>query len=298
VPDSFSRRFGYKPAPDIGLIYEDAPQTLRIGFWNLLEDLIKMDNLPNAYSLYDPYTTQLRIARSDKHDREKSVLKMIQDCYWYQFYDLCELTFTLMKDAYEYDGYGNETLYKKARECRYDYTVKLNKILSEECIGWQLRKGQLQRVSSEHMDKAVIRPACAVLKSQRLAGPDLQFGKALNFFNRRPKPDIENCIKEAVGAMEAVAKILTNRPKETLGKILPGLVQDGLVKKPLNRIMESVYGFRGDQPGVGHGQYKPSDLDVAEAEFVLHICASAILFLGKKFDIKAKPEIEKDDVPF
>jgi len=298
LPNSFSRRFGYHPASNVGLIHEDAPVRLRTGFWNLIEDLVKMDYLSRISDLYDPYTAQLRIARSGQHDREKSVFKMIDTCHWYHFFDLCELTFTLMKDAYTYDGYGSETLYKKAIECRYDYTVRLNKLLSEENIGWQLRKGQLQRLSSEHMDKTVIRPACTILKNSRLSGPNRQFSKALDFFNKRPKPDIENCIKDAVGAVEAVARILTNRQKETLGKIIPCLVQDGTVKKPLNKIMESVYGFRGDQPGIGHGQHKPSDLDITEAEFVLHTCASAIIFLGKKFDLKVKHEIDKEEIPF
>jgi hypothetical protein len=53
-----------------------------------------------------------------------------------------------------------------------------------------------------------------------------------------------------------------------------------------------------DQTGVGHGQYKPSDLDIAEAEFILYTYTSAILFLGKKFDLKEEKLIDEDDIPF
>ena len=293
MTDSFSIRLGYKPQPEGGLIYEEAPRALRIGLWNIIQDFLREGGLSTYDVLYNSYTTQLRIARDGKHDREKGVLKMIENCSWYEFFDLCELTFTLLQDVY---WYGD--LVKEAKDCRYDYTVKLNKIFSEEHIGWRLKKGKLQRVSSELLDRNIIEPACVLLKNLIFSGPDGQFSKALEFYNKRPKPDIENCIKEAVGAIEGVSRIITNRPKDTLGKILPDLVKNGIVKKPLNKIMDSVYGFRGDQPGVGHGQYKPSDLDITDAEFVLNTCASGILFLCKKFEIKQPDLRSGDDMPF
>ena len=293
MTDSFSIRLGYKPQPEGGTLYEEAPRTLKIGFWNLIQDFLNENSLSTYGVLYDAYTTQLRIPRDEKHDREKSVLKMIETCSWYEFFDLCEVTFTLLRDVY-----WSGDIIKEVKECRYEYTVKLNKLLSEEHIGWRLKKGKFQRVSSELLDRNIIDPVCVLLKNPLFSGPDIQFSKALEFYNKRPKPDIENCIKEAVGAMEGVAKILTNRSKDTLGKILPDLVKDGIVKKPLNKIMDSIYGFRGDQPGVGHGQYKPSDLDITDAEFVLNTCASGILFLCKKFEIKQPDFRSGDDMPF
>jgi len=57
-----------------------------------------------------------------------------------------------------------------------------------------------------------------VLKHSDFEGPNYQFLKAIDFFNKRPKPDLENCVKEAVGALEGVARILLKDRNITLGK--------------------------------------------------------------------------------
>jgi hypothetical protein len=73
------------------------------------------------------------------------------------------------------------------------------------------------------VQEAAIAEARGILRDSDLSGPDDQYQKAIGFFNRRPEPDCENCAKEAVSAVEGVARVLLNDHSITLSRAVKRL---------------------------------------------------------------------------
>ena len=76
------------------------------------------------------------------------------------------------------------------------------------------------------------------METNELVAPARQWRKAQEHLSKRP-PDHENCVKDAVGALEGVARILTGKTGQTLSKILPDLarVAEARMPEPYKRRM-------------------------------------------------------------
>jgi len=122
-----------------------------------------------------------------------------------------------------------------------------------------------------------------LLQEPRFEGADQQFQKALDHLNKRPEPDKENCVKDAVGAVEAVTRILSGDPKLKLSDALGKEPFRSGIHPTLRVAIEKLYAYRGDVGGVAHGQVGPSQVGIEEAEWALTTALAAILYLVKKF---------------
>lgn len=109
-----------------------------------------------------------------------------------------------------------------------------------------------------------------------------QFTKAKVFLYLSQPPDYLNCVKEAVGAVEGLAKVVCNRPKGTLSDLLPELKRRHLSHPAMAKIIEAIYAVRSDEPGIGHGAYSASNFEYVDAEFFLNISACLIIYLTRK----------------
>ena len=303
MSDTFSKRYGYgKCAKE--LIYEEASQKLRIGLWNLIQDYVRTNKLPDYDVLYLKLTFFFRLRRGENINHfdviEHFVLNTLD---WNEIFDLIQYLFTLVV-YYDWDQAENEwrVFPQHVGSIRYSYTIEINKLFSSENIGWRLKKGKLEREGSEYLDKETVERVKKVLKHSDFKGPNNQFLKAIDFFNKRPKPDRENCIKEAVGALEGVARILLKDKNITLGKAINKLVRIDKIRKPFDKIFHVLYGFVSNEPGSRHGAFELSEIDVGETEFVLYSSAACMLFLCEKFGYspieKEEEELPEDEVPF
>jgi hypothetical protein len=121
-----------------------------------------------------------------------------------------------------------------------------------------------------------------LLNDPKFRGPDEQFAKAVGHLNKRPEPDEENCVKDAVGALEAVTNILVGTSNEQLNKLLEKEPIKSVVHPTIRQSIEKIYAYRGAAPGAGHGQVGASVVGVAEATWVLATSAATILYLTTK----------------
>ncbi len=123
--------------------------------------------------------------------------------------------------------------------------------------------------------------------------PDVwnQFRKAREFLYNVKPPDYLNSVKEAVGAVEGFSKIILYHPKDTLSDLLPEIRQSHLAHPAMGKIIEAIYAVRGDEPGIGHGAYVSSNFEYSDAEFMLNISASLIIYLARK-EMKQKSVCE------
>ena len=106
-----------------------------------------------------------------------------------------------------------------------------------------------------------------------------QFKKAKAFLYDQQPPDYLNSVKESVGAVEGIARFLCNEPKKTLSELIPLLRQKHLSHPAMSKILDSIYAVRSDEPGVAHAAHETSAFKYADAEFILNVSSSVIIYL-------------------
>jgi len=266
----FSKRYKLRPTPE-GLVCEDVPESARIGLYYILEqffDWLELDEL------YKDLCVVLRISRQSRDYNLETfedvmavpIEELIMKCDWWRFYDICEVIFKSL-----------EPVYQQIER----FAEQVNTLFIDEQLGFEMRKGKIEKVGSGFIN-AKVREARYLLKDPEFKGADEHFEKAIKHLNVRPNPDVENCVKDAVSAIESVGRIIVNDEKALLSDIVKGMVGKGTIPKPLDQTIQKLYAYRGDQPGVAHGLVGASEVTVDEAEFVLAMSAAIIIYLVKK----------------
>jgi hypothetical protein len=120
------------------------------------------------------------------------------------------------------------------------------------------------------------------LLTPRFIAPLNQFKKASEFLYGQQPTDCLNSIKEAVGAVEGLARAICGQPNATLSKLSPVLKRSYLSHPAMEKIIESIYAVRGDELGIAHGANESSAFGYADAEFMLNVSASIIIYLARK----------------
>lgn len=310
----FSQRHGLG-TPTTGPRYECAPEEIRDGLiWVLNIVCDRLASQPEYIdSLYDRAELQAihwnKIAgivdrKYRRSLRREDLIQRIRSVDWYEFLDICELLHdafiaidrergvSIPADIETFNEKIGERsskeeihrlpLYVAQYQSALDYSNELNRVLSDHQIGYKLKDGEIQRIHPEAIQETIDQTT-KLLHHSEFAGPEQQFQKAIRFYNQRPKPDLENTVKEAVGAVEATLRILANGEKLTLSQIIKKEPFNTEIHGALKRLLDNLYGYRGDAPGVAHGQAGPSVTGTEEAELVLAQSAGWIVYLYKKF---------------
>jgi hypothetical protein len=137
----------------------------------------------------------------------------------------------------------------------------------------------LKQAGPRLMGRAVSGPIFDVLDSlseQRYRAAATQLGKAYGFL-RAKNPDYANAAKEAVAALESIARVITGA--STLGRAIMELEQQKRIDSPTAKALGALYEYRSRTPGVGHGGKTPPSTEIAEARLIVNLCASASLYL-------------------
>lgn len=94
-----------------------------------------------------------------------------------------------------------------------------------------------------------------------------------------PHPDFPNAAKEAISAVEAMAKIITGEPHRTLGQLIPRLKDQYRMEREIASILQTMWGYTSDSPGVRHGGATPPSITAPVARYVVQISEAAVEFL-------------------
>jgi hypothetical protein len=269
----FSKRFNLRPTPE-GLMYEDVPERARIGLYHIAEKFFGGENQKGYRALYYEICVALRI-RQDRlvdlqafdYQASSFVERLILECEWYQFYDICEV---LWVNAY--------SKYSRHQE---ELSEQINTLFREERLGFEMRDGKVEKVGSGFID-ARIKEARYLLKELEFKSADELFEKAIKALNERPNPDAENCIKDAVATVESVGKIIRKDKNAHIDNIIKDAVQNDVIPLLLGDPIIKLYAYRGNEPAIAHGGIEPSKVTADEAEFVLAMSAAIIIYLVKK----------------
>ena len=103
--------------------------------------------------------------------------------------------------------------------------------------------------------------------------------KALELYRKRPIADYENSIKESISAVEALSKIILNKPNGTLGELVDQLKIHPAFKEALKKL----YGWTSDEGGIRHsGKGDALTIDEKEARYMLIECSALVNYIIAK----------------
>jgi hypothetical protein len=208
---------------------------------------------------------------------------------WIQTYIFCERIYDKLLQATQrsYDEY--DTL----DDVRTYFAKEINLLLDEEGLAYTFVDGRFIRRGSAQTQIAFARVG-TVLSDTRLNKVKLHFNKAREFFNKRPEPDVENCVKEALCSLEACVEILTRKQAskdfERAIRQLQGNEQEK-IPAPIGESMIKLHGYRGSGQGVAHAALEGARVSPDEAELILSLVASYITYLYNLY-------IQEDEFPF
>ena len=273
----FSERHGFgegaKPLP-----YDQAPQPLRSEILNFIQDFANERSVSrqllglDIYTRLDPYIWRV-LNRPPAGNPQGGpwayyIPTVMRNCAWWQFYDICEDPHKVIAVRFDKDDLG-------------DFTEGINGLFARENVVWRLKDGLIEREFSQPVTETLEKTQ-TLLNDPRFTGPNEQFNTAVQFLSQRPQPDTQGCANNAVGALEGTARIISGDNQAVLSDLLK---RDPLNKIPatLRAVLEKQYAYRGDTPGVVHGQTESGAPSVEEAELILATITSAIVYLVKRF---------------
>ncbi|WFR77315.1 hypothetical protein P9875_16460 [Janthinobacterium rivuli] len=265
------------------------PQSAQVGLLHLLLDLIDRDYIAG----WAPLAREIqRIARLPPVEYNNSKSASIQQAKidvevalatlsWDKNYDFCErLHNHLAKEV----GYSYNDMYEVTTpksEVQAFITAELQRLFSEEELAFEFTEGLVRRRGRKHTVEVTTR-AQVVLGDSRLTSARRHYDKAMQFFRSPAKPDYENCVKEAVCAVEAAGKILFPAAKAaTLGDLAKWFssTKDVSVPKAIAQTITGIYAYRSGGDGIGHGGAAGGIATAEVAEYVLAVCASQIIYM-------------------
>lgn len=288
----FNQRFG---ADLIGRpLDKEVPASARMGLIGILSKLIDQGYIPGWYSLV---REALLVARRLKQEFESTgdeeiCTAVIKELAWDKFYVFCEKVYkTLQPEQYWEDQLNDYVAVGTLEESQRHFTDEMNEFLAEENLAYEFMEGAFQRRGRPQTQKNLQRVS-AVLADPRYAQARNHYNRAVKFFNERPAADVQNCITEAVGALESFTEILFGKNAaegfDDVVRSKQGNLE-GQIPPSIGESIIKLRAFRGDaQEAALEGGFAGG----IEAELVLSLVASYITYLRDRFPPK------EEEVPF
>jgi len=160
------------------------------------------------------------------------------------------------------------------------FILSLNKIFEEERAPYRVIKNLVIPLT----DKTEIKEIEHALEISDTYHPARNhIHKALEYYSKRPQADYPNSIRESIHSLEALARIVCNNPKATLGKLTDKLSIHPVFRTALNKL----YGWTSNEKGIRHsetgGEISYKRAGEAEARFMLVICSAFVNYIIAKY---------------
>ena len=252
--EAFSDRHGLRP--EGLLIYDAAPDGLRYGLREVLHGLGYETPSEQRRILCQAMRVRADPSNwSDYPNVDMEVDGLISVEPWYTFFDALERLPRFLHEEVS----------------RRDYFNDMNDLFSDERIGYRFVRQRLERIGTDEFDEAVA-TALGALDEDRMSEPRRQFERACEFRNERP-PDWSKAIKEAVISVEAVMRIICNRP----GATLTSIVNEGLLAEVpggIKRMLQGLYSLSSGTTGARHAGIGGIEPTGPRAELTIHLAAA------------------------
>ena len=272
---SFSERKGIKPPRQIVQI-DSMTDELRNSLWNALHiEVWESENfMHDRYGNFpgiDNFSALLWFRYFKKpiderptyahNNRSERILKIIRDYFfqanWNEVYDFLEFVVDNVKREHP-------------RLAEF-----INHILTTEMSAYRLVDGKVVDITNEQ-ELSMLEEALA---DTRFASVAAHLAQALTLLADRKNPDFRNSIKESISAVEAMARLVSENDKATLGEALKALEKNGKLHAALKEGFSKLYGYTNDENGIRHAMLDEPNLSQNDAKYFLLSCTSFVNYL-------------------
>ena len=259
VKDLFGRRYGFEVPKT--LFQDSLPERFYNGIKNNFADFFRNRGFEQSFKYM---VGKLAWPRPNSW-YVSDYVSVARKHPWHETLSSIELVFEVLRQRYTYAPVANEIR---------SFAEKINETCELAYVNWKLDESYrfVKRIENIATIETALR-----IEIDRFDPAREHLRKAWELFNKRPAPDYPNSTKEAITAVESAAKIATKSGKGDLGKALERLKLHPALKGGI----EKLYAYTSDEPGVRHGGTESPDVGESEAELMLTICASILVFLAK-----------------
>jgi hypothetical protein len=280
--------------PNMKPISSDFPKKGRIALGYALEQLERKGLIASAGDIILEIKRVGRFTTPDIESIERDeyttyLISLIMKLEWYQVYYFCERIYAnFLKEMEYFDG-----TVATIDDAQWAFTNEINQIMEEENLAYYFENGLFYRRGRAQTQKALERVG-TVLGDPRLEKVRKLFNKAKASFDKRPEADVENCVKDAVCALELCLEILLSKP---VGKDFSGALKrlqgngSKQIPVPIGESMIKLHSYRGSGVNIAHGTTEGNKVTIIEAELVLSMVATYITYLVDLMPLD-------DDIPF
>lgn len=178
------------------------------------------------------------------------------ECPWHEVYDFIEFV----------ANYG-----PKDTKQRFIEICNIN--LERENSAYRFVGDQIAEITSDQEIESIEE---AIRKATPYSGVRTHLNSALSYLANKTSPDYRNSIKEAISAVESLAKQLGKDESATLGVVLKQLERDKKLHPALKNAFSALYGYTSDADGIRHALLSEDKITKADARFML-VCCSAFV---------------------
>jgi hypothetical protein len=202
---------------------------------------------------------------------------------WYAAYDLTEFLVHNHREMTTTSyGHGyHQKFYHQVDSERF--TNAVNRILEVELSGFRFLQGSLVPITNaaeiEEIDLAIVASG-----KYGFTGARTHIRTALDLLGKKPVPDYRNAIKEAISAVETVAKQIVGTDSATLDVALKELSKKTEIHGALSSGFSKLYGYTSDESGIRHAILEEPNVGFTEAKYMIVSCSAFINFLIQKTD--------------
>lgn len=265
----FSQRKGFAPVKKI-IQTDSMSDELRNSIWNALDSFLwsSKDFLhtshgsPRIYTFSRALWSQFfKIPADERSEYASDILEKVREfffsCEWYEVYDFIEWIL-----AYD-------------EKSHLHFSVIFNYILERELSGFRVIDGKIVDITNDQE----VEMLQSAIDDTKFAGAATHLRRSLELLTDRNKPDYRNSMKEAISAVESIARAITDSPKATLSEALKALEKNGKLHPALKDGFLKLYGYTSDEEGIRHAMMDEPNITQADAKFMLLSCTSFVNYL-------------------
>ncbi|MBR1929390.1 MAG: hypothetical protein IJ834_06660 [Paludibacteraceae bacterium] len=188
---------------------------------------------------------------------ENEAKEKLGNTAWYYVYDVVESLYKYIVDASK----------------KQEYELEINAYFQTNGYGWKFENGNVLFRGNEIEEQAFTN-AVQSLSTNQTAQSELKL--ALDDLSKRPIADTTGTVQHAMAAMECFCRQKFGGTTSTLGDIIQN--NRSSFTPPLDKALEKLWGFASN-----HGRHVRNGgaATEEEAEFVLNMCSSLILYLSR-----------------
>jgi hypothetical protein len=267
---SFSERYGYSDRD--WLQKEEMDEALRNRLWNVLDMTFFWplrdashgpEELTNVLQLWREFFARPIDEIADGEDEIRLTIRHVyfEELDWNGVYEFIEFAVANFEDV----------------PCGFQ--AEVNRQLEAERSAWRLSGDRMVPVSTEEELAAVDK---ATDDAAPLGGVRQHLDAAKRLLADREEPQYRNSVKESISAVEALAQLIVEDDKATLGQALKRIDAEVPIHPCLKAAFDKLWGYRSDETGIGHGSFKDSAVGTAEASFMLVASSAFVSYLIEK----------------